>query len=246
MMLSLAGRGHMLGGSRRSLPRDWLICLVTDRRRLVQVMGATPADGPALVLAQVRGAVDGGVDYVQIRERDLDGRRLLDLVRDAVACARGSRTRILVNDRTDVAIAADAGGVHLREDSPSPGSVRTLVPAGMLVGRSIHDPGGVADAIGAGYLLAGTVFGTVSKGPGHTTLGSDGLASIVARAGRLPVLAIGGITPARIGTVVRTGASGIAAIGAFLPSASTDDPATEVKKVADAFRNEFDSTDPVS
>ena len=225
---------------------DRLICLVSDRHRLVRVMGAHPAEGPALILAQVKGAVAAGLDYVQIRERDLDAASLVRLMRDAIALARGSRTQILVNDRPDVAIAAAAAGVHLREDSPRPAVVRQLLPAGMVLGRSVHHPDGLADAAGADYFLVGSVFDTASKTPGHPRLGLGGLRSLVVLAGRVPVVAIGGVTTTEVGAVLRTGAAGIAAIGAFLPPTPADDPATTVRRVADALRKAFDGVDPVS
>jgi len=225
---------------------DRLICLVSDRHRLVRVMEARPSEGPALILAQVRGAVAAGLDYVQIRERDMDAASLLRLLREAVALARGSRTRILVNDRADVAIAAAAAGVHLREDSPSPAAIRALLPAGMVVGRSVHHAEGLADAAGADYFLAGSVFDTASKTPGHPRLGLGSLRSLVVLAGRVPVIAIGGVTATDVGSVLRTGAAGIAAIGAFLPPTAADDPAATVQRVADTLRKAFDSVDPVS
>ena len=97
-----------------------------------------------------------------------------------VALARGSQTRIIVNDRLDVAIAAGAAGVHLRSDSVPPANARALAPAGFLIGRSVHNAvdarrfGGDVD-----YLVAGTVWATPSKPAGHMLLGVDGLAAVV-------------------------------------------------------------------
>lgn len=129
---------------------------------------------------------------------------------------RGTRTRILVNDRVDVALAAGAHGVHLRADSFSASRVRAMGPSPFLVGRSVHSvEDAVAAATGGGldYLIFGTVFESASK-PGGAPAGLAALAA-VARATRVPVLAIGGITTERIGEAMSAGASGVAAITMF-------------------------------
>src|SRR5438876_7127142 len=95
-----------------------LLCLVADRRRLCDRCEAGRTR--ACLLAQVGEAVAAGIDLVQIRERDIDDRALASIVRDAVDLARASATRIIVNDRIDIALAAGAGGVHLRGDSIPP------------------------------------------------------------------------------------------------------------------------------
>jgi len=156
------------------------------------------------------------VHLAQIRERDLDGGPLTRLVSACVAAVEGTRTRILVNDRLDVALAAGAHGVHLRADSFSASRVREVAPAPFLVGRSVHSvEEALAAALAGGldYLIFGTVFDTPAKA-GRAPAGLAGLAA-VSCATRLPVLAIGGITPARIPEVMAAGASGAAAISMF-------------------------------
>jgi thiamine-phosphate diphosphorylase len=186
-----------------------VLCLITDRRRF----------GPQWenqFVARVAGAAREGVHLVQIRERDLNGGVLTRLVSACVAAVRGTRTRILVNDRLDVALAAGAHGLHLRADSFSAARARALTPQAFLIGRSIHsvsEARAAADEGGVDYLIFGTVFETVSK-PGQAPAGIAGL-SAVAQATRLPVLAVGGVTADRIGDVMRTGACGAAAIGMF-------------------------------
>ena len=189
------------------------ICIVTDRQRF-----DPPIDG---LLAMVREAVGAGADLIQVREPDLEARDLAALVARVLALARGSATRVLVNDRLDVALACGADGVHLRADSVPAADARRIAPAGFLIGRSVHSPGEVDAAGGADYLIAGTVYPTTSKPGGTRWLGPDGLREIV-RAAAVPVLAIGGITVDRAGEVGATGAAGIAAIGAFgrAPSAA--------------------------
>jgi thiamine-phosphate pyrophosphorylase len=198
-----------------------LICIVTDRQRRD-------------VLAQVRDAAQAGVDLVQIRERDLEAAALAALVRQAVALTRGSATRIIVNDRLDVALACGADGVHLRGDSFPAAAARRGAPPGFFVGRSVHS---ADDARAAGrdvdYVIAGTLFPTTSKLAAHRLLGLDGLRAVVAAAGA-PVLAIGGVTAERLGEIAATGAAGVAASGLFTGAAS-------LAQTVDLVRRRFDS-----
>ena len=186
-----------------------VLCLITDRRRF-------GADWTRATVERVRGAAREGVDLVQVRERDLDGGPLADLVRACVDAVRGTRTRVLVNDRLDVALAAGAHGVHLRADSICADRARRVVPPGFLIGRSVHSVEEAAAASGGGaldYLIFGTVFETASK-PGREAAGLSALAAVSA-ATPLPVLAVGGITAERIESVMAAGAAGAAAISMF-------------------------------
>ena len=190
------------------------LCLVTDRRRLCPEAASFDVARQRL-LAQAKWAVKSGVDYIQVRERDLEAEQLAAVVSDCVRVTRGSGTRVVVNDRLDVALACGAHGVHLRHDSIPAKALRTMAPPDFLVGRSVHD---VAEAIAAGpvdYLIAGTVFPTPSKPAAASVIGLDGLAEIV-EAVAVPVLAIGGMTPERIDEVAATGAAGVAGIGLFI------------------------------
>jgi thiamine-phosphate diphosphorylase len=164
----------------------------------------------------VRAAARAGVHLVQVRERDLDGGPLTRLVASCVDAVRGTGTRVLVNDRLDVALAAGAHGVHLRADSFSARRARASAPSPFLIGRSVHslaEAVAAADEGAADYLIFGTVYETSSK-PGRPVAGVAELASVAA-ATPLPVLAIGGITPARIEEVMAAGASGVAGISMF-------------------------------
>lgn len=174
------------------------------------------------LLQQARAAIDAGIDMLQIRERDLEAKDLHDLVKDIVTMASGSRSRILVNDRLDVAIAAGAAGVHLRADSMRPAVARRVAPPGFLIGRSVH---GVEEAVSVAgdvdYLVAGTVWSSESKAgsaEAHPPLGVDGLAAIASRVS-VPVVAIGGVTIDRVPAVRAAGAAGVAAIGLFMSEA---------------------------
>jgi thiamine-phosphate pyrophosphorylase len=164
----------------------------------------------------VAAAARAGIDLVQIRERDMDGGPLLALVGRCLEAVRATRTRILVNDRLDVALAAGAHGVHLRGDSMPAERVRVTAPPGFLVGRSVHAADEAARVTAAGaldYLIFGPVFPTSSK-PGHPGVGLQALQDVV-RATPVPVLAVGGITTAAIERIQDAGAAGVAAIGLF-------------------------------
>jgi thiamine-phosphate pyrophosphorylase len=191
--------------------------MVTDRRRHASSAALDDERACALVVAAAAAAVRAGVDLVQVRERGLADLPLLALavsVRDAIA-ATGAR--MLVNDRIDIALAARAGGVHLPGRAVSGAAVRAIVPDGFLIGRSVHSAGEAIAAArdgGCDYLVFGSVFESAGKPAGHPVAGLEALAGACASV-PLPVLAIGGITTARVPDVVRAGAAGIAAIGLF-------------------------------
>ncbi len=185
------------------------------------------------MIEQARQAVDAGVDVIQVRERDLEARDLTIVVEALVAVSRGTATRVVVNDRLDVALASGADGVHLRSDSMAAADVRALAPAPFLIGRSVHSVDEATAAGAVDYLIAGTVFPTASKPAGHAVIGLDGLRAIAA-ATAVPVLAIGGVTLDRIEVLAGSGAGGVAAIGLF----SGPEPVDAVVRAA---RSRFDS-----
>lgn len=218
------------------------LCLVTDRRRLARG-AASPEAARACLLDQVRYAVDAGVDLIQVRERDLDAVDLSALVRDIVGLTRGTATRVVVNDRLDVAIACNADGVHLRGDSIAPASARRLAPSRFLIARSVHTVDEAVRMTDADYLIAGTVFRSASKPGDGPLLGLAGLKAIV-DAVSVPVLAIGGISADRIGEICVAGASGLAAIGLFMGPELGADPVgcrvVPLMALAKSVRGRFD------
>lgn len=148
-----------------------------------------------------------GVDAVQIREKDLADAELFELVRLAVEQTAG-RTLVLVNGRADIALAAEADGVHLPADGAPEESVRRLVGPDLLVGRSTHSIAEIDRALAAGadYVYYSPIFETPGKRP-------VGLGELAHAAGRgLPVIALGGITIDRLEAVAGAGAAGAAAI----------------------------------
>ena len=197
------------------LPRP-LVCLVTDRR-------ATADPLPEVV----RRAVEGGVNLVQVREKDLPAGALLALVRAVLAAVDG-RVPVVVNDRLDVALAAGASGAHLPGDSLPVAAARSLL-GDRLLGCSVHSATEAANAAaqGADYVVLGTVFPTLSK-PGHP---GAGLAFVEAAARQCPrpLVAIGGITAANAGSVVAAGATGVAVISAILRAPDPRAAAAELR-----------------
>jgi thiamine-phosphate pyrophosphorylase len=197
-----------------------LLCYVTDRRALVE---------PSRLAGHVALAVAAGIDWIQIREKDFPGRELLALARAAVKAAalgrRANATRIIVNDRLDVALASGAGGVHLSETSLPVAAVsawRRAAALGdaslreFLIGASCHSLEAVcvAERDGADYLIFGPVFSTPSKEKFGAPQGINRLAE-ASKAVKIPVLAIGGITEENSGECFAAGAAGIAAIRMF-------------------------------
>jgi thiamine-phosphate diphosphorylase len=209
-----------------------ILQLVTDRRRHRASLGRSSIDD---VVETARHAAEGGVDLIQIRETGLVDRDLLWLVRQIVAVLRPTAARVLVNRRTDVALAAAAHGVHLPASAPLASRVRRIVPADFLIGRSVHSraeaEAAAADA-GCDYLTFGTVFATTSKPADHTIAGLSALQQ-VCEAVHLPVLAIGGISRHRMPEVARAGAAGAAAIGLFIDTAAS---AQQMRTLVDGLR----------
>jgi len=187
---------------------------------------------------QVRGAVAGQVDFIHVRERDLEAGALLALVRRLAIEAPGSAERMLVNDRLDVAMAGGVRGVHLREASFGVGEVR-LVSAACAIGASVHDVTGARRRRGATYLVAGTVRPTPSKAPDRY-LGWEGLREVVRAAEGCPVLGIGGLDLPEVPDLARSGAAGLAGVGAFIPP-NPCDVRSFVQNCARNLRLAFDS-----
>lgn len=221
-----------------------MICLVTDRRRLGAAVGAAAGRDLEVLEEQISAAGAAGVNFVQIREPDLEARALAAFVRSVLDKLRGSGTRILVNDRLDVALAAGADGVHLKESSISPEDVRGLARRHgadrFVIACAVHTPFTAAARRSADLLIAGTVQPTVSK-PAADYLEWKGLEEVVVAANATPVLGIGGLDLDAIPRLAATGAAGLAAVGAFIPAAGHAGLSEFVKKRVTQMRFVFDS-----
>jgi thiamine-phosphate pyrophosphorylase len=204
-----------------------ILCYVTDRKSLPPPKAGSAADSDAFaaLLAHMKRAARAGADWIQLREKDLEGRPLFELTMKAMQV--DGPCRILVNDRLDVAWAAQAGGVHFGENGlPAEGVAHWRNQAGrsdFLIGASCHSLERAVEmgAAGADYIFFGPVFATPSKAAFGPPQGLQKLRE-VCRALAIPVLAIGGITGRNAATCLEAGAAGIAAIRLFQEA---EDPA---------------------
>ena len=173
--------------------------------------GKTDSDD---ILQLVRAAVDAEVPLFQIREKSLSGRALFDLVVRAAEITRGSKTRLLVNDRSDIARAAGADGVHLTTHSLPVQVVRRTCGTDFVIGASTHSlaEARVARDQGADFTVFGPVFDTESKRAYGEPQGLEKLREVTCALDEFPVVAIGGITLDNVGACFQAGARGVAAI----------------------------------
>lgn len=205
-------------------PSQPILCYVTDRRSLPL---STSTDAHHLLLESIANAAGAGVDWIQLREKDYSGKEWKALVRESKerVSKAGAATRILVNDRLDVALSCGAGGVHLSENGIPVAEAcrlrddyfasRAQTPD-FLIGLSCHSLGAALGAVraGADYIYFSPIFFTPSKANYGPPQGVERLAKVCA-AVRIPVLAIGGITQQNAADCLRAGAAGIAAIRLF-------------------------------
>jgi len=201
------------GGATTRAPRLMLVVAVADVEERVTVIDA---------------AVAAGVDAVQLRDRRAAGAAMLRAAQALRALTRRHRAALLVNDRIDVALAADADGVHLPASSFPIAVARRLVGPDAWIGRSTHAPAEAeaAAADGADYVVLGPIFATPSKAAYGPPLG---VAALTTTRASCPVVAIGGITPENAGDVRAAGAYGVAVIRGILD-------APEARAAAAAYR----------
>lgn len=198
------------------------LALVTDRH----AAPGRPLD------AVVAAALDGGVNLVQLREKDLSARELWALAIRLRELTEG-RALLLVNDRLDVALAADADGVHLAGNSLPPAAARAALGPGRLVGCSVHNAAQAEEAArgGADYLFVGTLYPSRSH-PGQPPAG-PGLVEELRGVVDVPLVGIGGITARTAREVLMAGARGVAVISAIM---AAPDPAAAAAKLREALR----------
>jgi thiamine-phosphate pyrophosphorylase len=177
---------------------------ITDRAQL----GSVEA-----LLENIAKQLARGIEIIQLRERDLSARDLLSLAETVLRIPNPGGTRLLINDRIDVALACGAAGVHLRGNAVAPRRIRKMTPGDFLIGVSCHSVEDVrrAEDEGASFAVLAPIFATPGKGP---ALGIGPLAE-AARAVKIPVLALGGMTHERVKECMDAGAGGIAGISLF-------------------------------
>lgn len=194
---------------------------ITDRR----LSGLSHAE-------QVERLCEGGARLVQLREKHLSPREFYSEAEGALRVARGRGAKLIINDRADIALALGADGVHLGQDDMPPEAARALLGRGAVIGFSTH---GVEQSVAAArlpvdYVAIGPVFATSSKENPDPTVGLEGVRLARRAVGRVPLVAIGGITRENAPSVLDAGADSVALIGALL---ATGDPAEITRRTRD-------------
>jgi thiamine-phosphate pyrophosphorylase len=171
----------------------------------------------------------GGARFLQLRAKNLPGDRFLELARAIAVAAHERDALFVVNDRADLARLSGADGVHIGQEDLPPAAVRRIVGDTAIVGRSTHTPEELATALAepVSYVAVGPVFGTTTKATGYDAVGLARVGAASAAAGRVPLVAIGGITLDTAPSVIDAGAASVAVIGDLL---STGDPAARVQE----------------
>jgi thiamine-phosphate pyrophosphorylase len=193
-----------------------LLYYITDR---TQFAGDESSRRQQL-LRTIAATAEAGVDYIQLREKDLPVRELEQLANKARAAVQGSRSKLLINSRMDVAVACGSDGVHLTSDEQelSPSEARAIFAnAGIpdpVIARSCHSHAEVASAYshGADFVVFGPVF---EKSGGHTDSGLEKLRPVCAAFPKMDTLALGGVDILNARQCVEAGAAGIAGIRLF-------------------------------
>lgn len=182
--------------------------LITDRHQCAA--GFT-------LLSAAEAALQGGVSAVQLREKDLAPKELLRRARQLRTLTARYGAQLLINDRVDIALAADADGVHLTEQSMDIRSARALLGPKRLIGVSTHSLQRARNAAedGADFITFSPIYPTPSKAKYGEPQGVEKLRAVCAEI-KIPVFALGGITPERHPEVLRSGATGIALISAIM------------------------------
>src|SRR4030042_152454 len=182
---------------------DWRLCFIAD----------SEAAAGKNILQLVAEAGEGGATIVQLRGKRGTSREFLDMGLKAVRLLRSKKIPLIINDRVDIALACEADGVHLGQDDMPLPYARKILGKNRIIGISAGTPeeAEAAEKGGADYIGAGPVFGTMSKRALGPLLGLEGLRAIRQKV-KVPVLAIGGITPFNVAGVISAGADGVAVI----------------------------------
>lgn len=202
----------------RSRPRQFALCLLLTRALCRRDWREV-----------ARAAVEGGVDLVQVREKELDAGELVAHVR-AVRDVIGTRATLVVNDRLDVALAADADGVHLGTTDLSLAHARKIAGSRFLIGASTHslDEAHAAVAAGADLCGVGAMYASTLK-PELSPSGEAYLRAFLAEFPRVSHLAIGGIMPGRVAALARAGCRGVAVSSAICCADAPGEVAREIR-----------------
>jgi thiamine-phosphate pyrophosphorylase len=182
----------------------------------------------------IEQAIDGGVGTVQLREKDLSTGDLYSLAKEIREITERKGANLIINDRVDIAIAVDADGVHLGWQSLEIDTVRRMIGQDKIIGFSAHslEEAKRAENSGADYISISPIFDTVNKDYFIEPLGVGEIGKIKAQI-NIPVIALGGINENNVSKVLKSGADGIAMISAILLS---DSPGQAVKRICREMR----------
>lgn len=198
------------------------LCVITRR---VERLGRDHRDVAA-------AALEGGARLIQVRDKELSTRRLFEVVLDIRPLVRAAGARLVVNDRVDIALAAEADGVHLGDEDLPAAQARRLLGPQAIVGVSVASAAEAraAEAAGASYVSVGSIFATGSKPDAGRPIGAAAIGEIK-RAVEVPVLAIGGIRRDNAAEVIRAGADGVAVISAVAEAADMASATAELLRL---------------
>lgn len=196
-------------------------------RDLARLHLVTPAGGAGAVVAAVDQALRGGAPLIQLRAKGGTDRARWSLAEVVSDRCRRAGARLVINDRADLARAVGADGVHVGDDDLPVAAVRRVVGPSDLVGATCRDPEAArqAEAEGASYLGVGPAYATTTKTGLPDPLGPEGVGRVAA-AVRIPVIAVGGVTPTRVADLLDAGCHGVA-VSAAVFAASDPQAATE-------------------
>jgi thiamine-phosphate pyrophosphorylase len=213
-------------------PVDWSLYLVTDRGL---------AAGRSLAEI-VKAAIAGGASVVQLREKECNTGEMIRLAQQLLAITQPLGVPLIVNDRVDVALAADADGVHVGQEDMPATIARRLIGPEKILGVTAASPEEARRAVadGADYIGCNAVFPTPTKTDTGTPMGIEGFRQL-AHSVPVPVVAIGGINASNAGALVRAGAAGVAVVSAIMAAEDPEEAARVLRRVVDQARREIAS-----
>jgi len=184
------------------------------------------------ILSLVRSAVAAQIDLIQIREKNLNASVLYELARRAAEITRATSTRLLINDRADIAATSGADGVHLANSSLPAAVVRQTFGEQFLIGVSAHSlqEANLARNGGADFAVFGPIFATASKRKYGKPLGLEALERVCSELKPFPILAIGGVNTNSVADCIAGGARGVAAISMLQQPETLADVATQIRR----------------
>lgn len=198
---------------------DYRLYLVTDRT----------LTGEALFYEKVQQALRGGVTLLQVREKEAGSREFYEITCALIKMAAPFRVPVIVNDRLDIALSADADGLHIGDEDLPVDVARRWLGNKKILGYSASNPASAAygERMGADYIGAGAVFPTDSKKDAGTAIGLNTLEAVV-NSVQIPVVGIGGISAKNLSQVKATGVAGVSLISAILGHPAPEKAAKEL------------------